>query len=171
MVDTHLNPKDDALMHRLVPASHLAKAVRLTHGLQKGVGLSYHERRKAAMVLSDRYRSAALVITNRLHCALPCLAFGTPCLFIHTGIDTDPRFDDTIKKLIGDGKSLPAGWEWNALEIDVHQDRRRLAVVLAGEMKRRVFEWLDRAERGVSSPRRLFAFGENSSAEGSERAE
>jgi hypothetical protein len=29
-----------------------------------------------------RYASAKLVITSRLHCALPCLAFGTPVLFV-----------------------------------------------------------------------------------------
>jgi hypothetical protein len=32
--------------------------------------------------LLERYASAHLVITSRLHCALPCLAFGTPVLFI-----------------------------------------------------------------------------------------
>ena len=32
--------------------------------------------------LLDKYMSAKLVITGRLHCATPCLAFNTPVVFI-----------------------------------------------------------------------------------------
>ncbi len=39
----------------------------------------------------ERYAKAKLVITSRLHCALPCLAFGTPVIFVHKNLD-DPRF-------------------------------------------------------------------------------
>jgi hypothetical protein len=30
-----------------------------------------------------RYATAKLVITSRIHCALPCLALGTPVIFIN----------------------------------------------------------------------------------------
>lgn len=33
------------------------------------------------------YRTAALVVTSRLHAALPCLAFGTPLIVLHRGGD------------------------------------------------------------------------------------
>jgi hypothetical protein len=38
------------------------------------------------------YNSAKLVITSRLHCALPCLALGTPVILLRRGIKSDPRF-------------------------------------------------------------------------------
>ncbi|HTS07800.1 MAG TPA: polysaccharide pyruvyl transferase family protein [Candidatus Eisenbacteria bacterium] len=46
---------------------------------------------KAREILS-RYSSAKLVITSRLHCALPCLALGTPVLLLRPGVESDPRF-------------------------------------------------------------------------------
>jgi hypothetical protein len=39
-------------------------------------------RMNTAADLLERYARAHLVITSRLHCALPCLAFGTPVLFV-----------------------------------------------------------------------------------------
>jgi hypothetical protein len=53
-------------------------------------------RLKKAQKLLDLYAKAKLVITSRLHCALPCLAFGTPVILIHDNIETDPRFDPLI---------------------------------------------------------------------------
>jgi hypothetical protein len=44
----------------------------------------------AARLLSE-YTAARAVITTRLHCALPCLALGTPVLFVPTAHD-DYRF-------------------------------------------------------------------------------
>jgi hypothetical protein len=46
----------------------------------------------------DEYAQAKLVITSRLHCALPCLAFGTPVIFIHKNLK-DPRFDGLLEYL------------------------------------------------------------------------
>ncbi len=42
--------------------------------------------------LLDRYKRARLVVTSRLHCALPCLAFGTPVVFVESAPD-HYRFD------------------------------------------------------------------------------
>jgi hypothetical protein len=36
-----------------------------------------------------KYATAKLVITSRIHCALPCLAFGTPVIFLNYGLDFD----------------------------------------------------------------------------------
>ena len=35
-----------------------------------------------AQALLNHYQSAACVITSRLHCALPCLALGTPVFVV-----------------------------------------------------------------------------------------
>jgi hypothetical protein len=45
-----------------------------------------------------QYEQAALVVTGRLHAALPCLAFGTPVLFVHDNLD-DPRFGGLTEHL------------------------------------------------------------------------
>jgi len=50
-----------------------------------------HRFAKAAALL-DHYKRARLVVTGRLHCALPCLAFGTPVVFVESAPDRY-RFD------------------------------------------------------------------------------
>ncbi|WP_422106675.1 polysaccharide pyruvyl transferase family protein [Winogradskyella sp.] len=41
---------------------------------------------KEAKDLLGKYAEAKLVITSRIHCALPCLALGTPVLFVMEGL-------------------------------------------------------------------------------------
>ena len=53
--------------------------------------------RKAEMLL-DEFAKARLVITSRMHCALPCLAFGTPVIFISENLE-DKRFLGYLKFL------------------------------------------------------------------------
>ncbi len=50
---------------------------------------------QAARELLQRYSNAHAVVTDRLHVALPCLAAGTPVLFVHTDL-ADPRFGGLI---------------------------------------------------------------------------
>ena len=44
-----------------------------------------------AEALLFQYARAKLVITSRLHAALPCVAFGTPVIFVHRDLNS-PRF-------------------------------------------------------------------------------
>lgn len=53
----------------------------ITHE-QKDRGKAWEKRKKDVEDLLKKYQSAALVITTRLHCALPCLALGTKVLVI-----------------------------------------------------------------------------------------
>jgi hypothetical protein len=46
-----------------------------------------HERLARARALLDTYRQARIVVTNRLHAALPCVAMGTPVVLI------EPRYE------------------------------------------------------------------------------
>jgi hypothetical protein len=46
---------------------------------------SEKERFTMAESFLEKYATAKLVVTSRLHCALPCLAFGTPVIFINGG--------------------------------------------------------------------------------------
>lgn len=63
---------------------------------------NFDEKQRYSMKLEERlgharrllavYRKAGIVITSRLHCALPCRALGTDVLFIHKDYKTDIRF-------------------------------------------------------------------------------
>lgn len=82
-------PKNDKIFLVDVPKS-VEKYIRqkagdiceeLTHSI-KMEGMPWCERRK---IVEDRlklYQGAKLVVTTRLHAALPCLALGTPVLFL-----------------------------------------------------------------------------------------
>lgn len=66
--------------------------------LLPGKNVSEQERFKVAENLLEEYSKAKLVITSRIHCALPCLAMGTPVIYINgfdSIIDTC-RFDGII---------------------------------------------------------------------------
>lgn len=52
--------------------------------------------------LLNKYRNAEQVITTRLHCALPCRAFNTDCIFIHNNYNNDPRFTGLKNIINGD---------------------------------------------------------------------
>ncbi|MBZ5573686.1 MAG: polysaccharide pyruvyl transferase family protein [Acidobacteriia bacterium] len=54
--------------------------------------LRHSSRTARARELLTMYSSAKVVITSRLHCALPCLALGTPVLLLRSGVELDPRF-------------------------------------------------------------------------------
>ena len=79
-----------------VPRDVLARSEDLTHDLalrKRYEVITAGRRRAMARDVLDKYRTAELVITTRLHCALPCRAFGTPMIFLHTNYHTDKRFD------------------------------------------------------------------------------
>ena len=61
------------------------KIVKKTHVLNREENnkLSWDERFKNVKELLDTYQAAELVITTRLHCALPCLALNTPVLLLY----------------------------------------------------------------------------------------
>ncbi len=49
-------------------------------------GISAPDQWARAFQLLEKYRTASLVTTNRLHATLPCLAFGTPVKFVRQEI-------------------------------------------------------------------------------------
>jgi hypothetical protein len=59
--------------------------VRLSH--RDTSGGTFEQRCAKAGRLLSFYASAKCVVTTRLHCALPCLALGTPVLFINDAVD------------------------------------------------------------------------------------
>jgi len=63
-----------------IPNAIQARSIRLQHTITHKT--SHAMRVKFARDLLSVYASAELVITSRLHCALPCAAFNTPCWFL-----------------------------------------------------------------------------------------
>jgi Polysaccharide pyruvyl transferase len=107
--DSHLSegrdypPSAPRLLKKLVPEEILRKAIRVEQECSPANLLDY--RRKAIMAegLLDLYARARVVITSRLHCALPCIAMGTPVVFLHRNYDHDTRFDGLREYLNGFG--------------------------------------------------------------------
>lgn len=68
-----------------------------------------------ARKLLDKYAQAKLVITSRLHCALPCLAYKTPVILVRENFD-DPRFSGILELLnhctIKEAKELFSRINW-----------------------------------------------------------
>ena len=64
-----------------------------------------NKRLKNANNLLDKYRRAKLVITSRLHAALPCRAFNTDVKFLHSNYYVDKRFSGLREIINGSNKS------------------------------------------------------------------
>lgn len=60
------------------------KIISKTHKVKSSYNkkLSYDERFKNVEDLLKLYQNAKLVVTSRLHCALPCIALGTPVILV-----------------------------------------------------------------------------------------
>lgn len=56
----------------------------LRHEIPSLFNMNPEDRLKIAEERLNLYKKAKKVVTSRLHCALPCLAFGTPVDFIYT---------------------------------------------------------------------------------------
>jgi len=59
------------------------------------------------------YSGAKLVITTRLHCALPCLALGTPVILLRKNVESDPRFAglrDLVRAHSDPTQSIKINW-------------------------------------------------------------
>jgi len=111
--DIHI-PDPTQLLSTLVPSRILEKAKFVTHNVEGYKYRRHGYKLKKAVELLNLYASSKLVITSRLHCALPCLAFGTPCLFLNPSLNNDPRLIDYRSILNGYSSSdetIKINWE------------------------------------------------------------
>ncbi|WP_457330250.1 polysaccharide pyruvyl transferase family protein [Rhizobacter sp. P5_C2] len=87
--------RDDVVVACDLPPQHVealrrrtaSRVVCVTH--HDAVTTGHAQRMATAQALLDLYARARAVVTTRLHCTLPCLAFGTPVLFVP--VDPDRR--------------------------------------------------------------------------------
>ena len=78
--------KTRKLIKKLVPSNLRNEAIYISN--QNFEASTHEEKFEIAKHLLAKYASAKLVVTSRIHVALPCLAFGTPVIFIHPERDT-----------------------------------------------------------------------------------
>ncbi|MBU3694611.1 MAG: polysaccharide pyruvyl transferase family protein [Rhodocyclaceae bacterium] len=95
----HYIPRVDADLSAF--ADHQALSHEIVGGTKR---TDVRMRLAAAARLLDQYRRAESVVTSRLHVALPCRAFDTPCLFLHSNIQGDRRFAGLQDVLAGGSK-------------------------------------------------------------------
>jgi hypothetical protein len=87
------------------------------------------ERFEMANCFLEKFATAKLVVTSRLHCALPCLAYGTPVLFVDGGFE---RSEDHCRlsgvtslfntiSIANDGR-ITANFNWNGKPISSEFD-------------------------------------------------
>ena len=62
----------------------LINANYITHDLPQSLFKNNDDKMQYARHLIQKYANAKLVVTSRLHCALPCIATGTPTIFINS---------------------------------------------------------------------------------------
>ncbi len=88
-------------LEQQIPADIINNATRVTHTLEaskypSGVTTEYARNRlHIAQEMLDLYARSRLIITGRIHCALPALALGTPVIFL----SPDPRSDWNVDRL------------------------------------------------------------------------
>ena len=82
--------KKRKILNKLIP-KEIRKNAIYTHHMIEPNNLSEDDRFKIAENLLSKYARAKLVITSRIHCALPCLALGTPVIFINSFTDNSNK--------------------------------------------------------------------------------
>lgn len=133
VVDANID--EPVLFKQLVPERVKKLCKYFTHGLKQAT--AFEKKQELIMELLQRYRNAKCVVTSRIHVALPCLAFNTPVLFIYSKMDQDPRFDYTMKRLLGNGTTLTHVWNWDKPEIP---DETR---ILVKQLASRLYQFFD----------------------------
>ena len=82
-----------AIVSRMIPERFKEKIEFITHFSKEMKSQTSDERMNEAKLLLDRYKKAKLVFTSLIHCALPCVAMGTPVVFIYAGFNNNAKRD------------------------------------------------------------------------------
>ena len=100
IVDAHLTSKNvypwgsDHLLKKLIPKEIRDQAEYIEHEIPDSINKDdmYARQKYVQQNILNKYAQARLVITSRLHCALPCVAFNTPAIVLFSGLHTDNRY-------------------------------------------------------------------------------
>ena len=120
IADAHLSnsgeypPPASDLLEKFVPEEVRREATYVEHEVEPRDATNYRGKTQTALDRLDLYARAKLVITSRLHVALPCLALGTPVVFLNRLWETDPRFEgyrDIIPGYGPDDDEVNVDWD------------------------------------------------------------
>ncbi len=114
---TDVNPAIAATLKKQFPGENWQS---VTHYVDPAAisTLTLDERFDAVEALLHRYKRAKCVVTQRLHCALPCLALGTPVLLLYEECGLD-RMSSFLPLL----NSMPVSQQTVAADITFHLRR------------------------------------------------
>lgn len=87
----------NTVKNNLIPKEWKNKVSYFSHFIDDLPSKSISERMKMVEEILLRYAKAKLVVTSLIHCALPCIAMGTPVLFIDFGFNTNEVKRDRFK--------------------------------------------------------------------------
>lgn len=117
------------ILDELVPAVDRDNICFVQHsrllGKHKDSAFLRHQAAKEALSL---YANAKLVITSRIHCALPCLAFGTPVIFVDGALNCHnerARLDGIIELMPVLNVSTEGSIDFTSLEYELRSDRAK----------------------------------------------
>ena len=89
-----------AIVNKLIPKTYKNHVQHLTHFSNELKHKSIEQRMDDVKNLLERYKKAKVVFTSLIHCALPCIAMGTPVVFIDAGFNNNAakrdRFDGIL---------------------------------------------------------------------------
>lgn len=108
-------PQADKYLKSL-KAYDFGNIIYTTHSVSKE--LTHQERFQAAEELLRRYAKAKLVVTRRIHCALPCLALGTPVILVNRKYDFK-RFNGLYSLLNTVGENAEEKFE---IRVNLNKD-------------------------------------------------
>lgn len=128
-----------------VPAEISRQAIRLSNETPKAIVNDPLARMNFIARICDRLRHAELVVTRRLHTALPCVAFGTPVVvFVETHPNNTRRFsgyDRFIPVSFRGGGAKPRVIEWSdRTPPELPEQLRRALDGFAGAVRQKLGE-------------------------------
>lgn len=114
------------IWHKL-PKEMRSAAKKMTHLTLRH---NLEKRRQCAEELLATYAGAKLVVTARLHAALPCLAFSTPVIFLDIGHRTE-RFSgyETLLRRVSVADFIDAAKKGDVLHLISTPDTAQLATL------------------------------------------
>jgi hypothetical protein len=89
-------------LQRIIPNHIKSKAIYVNQSKIELPNIKQSTRRLIAEDLLTEYKSnASLIITSRIHCAMPCIAMGIPVIFLYSASKRNDYRVHIIKDLVG----------------------------------------------------------------------
>ena len=140
IVDAHLSSKvtypwgSNDLLQKLIPKYIRDQAEYIEHEIPESIDKDdmYARQKYVQDNLLNKYAQARLVITSRLHCALPCVAYNTPAIVLFSGLHTDNRYGG-LKNYVHGYSSIE-----DNVDFDFENPKPKLSVVELNELQTKI---------------------------------